>query len=185
MATKERTTRETVRSAVVDRIPPQALDAEVAVVGAMLLDTAAVGAVSEILDESAFYKGAHKRIFRAVIDLFSKEEAVDLVTVTQELKRQKVLDDVGGAAYLSQVLGSVATTANVRYHAKIVLEKAILRRLISVSTEVVQEAYDASGDAADILDRAEQVIFEIAQTRVHRDFVPMREILKHLSLIHI
>jgi replicative DNA helicase len=144
MATKERTTRETVRSAVVDRIPPQALDAEVAVVGAMLLDTAAVGAVSEILDESAFYKGAHKRIFRAIIDLFSKEEAVDLVTVTQELKRQKVLDDVGGAAYLSQVLGSVATTA-----------------------------------AADILDRAEQVIFEIAQTRVHRDFVPMREILKH------
>ena len=179
MATKERTTRETVRSAVVDRIPPQALDAEVAVVGAMLLDTTAVGAVSEILDDSAFYKGAHKKTFRAIIDLFSKEEAVDLVTVTQELKRQKALDDVGGAAYLSQVLGSVATTANVRHHAKIVLEKAILRRLISVSTEVVQEAYDASGDAADILDRAEQVIFEIAQTRVHRDFVPMREILKH------
>jgi len=179
MATKERTTRETVRAAVVDRIPPQALDAEVAVVGAMLLDTAAVGAVSEILDESAFYKGAHKRIFRAVIDLFSKEEAVDLVTVTQELKRQKVLDEVGGAAYLSQVLGSVATTANVRHHAKIVLEKAILRRLISVATEVVQEAYDAGGEAADILDRAEHVIFEIAQARVHRDFVPMREILKH------
>ena len=176
MATKEKTTRETVRSAVADRIPPQALDAEVAVIGAMLLDTAAVGAVSEILDDTAFYKGAHKKIFRAVIDLFSKEEAVDLVTVTQELKRQKVLDDVGGAAYLSQVLGSVATTANVRHHAKIVLEKAILRRLINVATEVVQEAYDAGGEAAD---RAEHVIFEIAQARVHRDFVPMREILKH------
>jgi replicative DNA helicase len=168
-----------VRAAVADRIPPQAIDAEVAVIGAMLLDTAAVGAVSEILEESAFYKGAHKRIFRAIIDLFSKEEAVDLVTVTQELKRQKVLDDVGGAAYLSQVLGSVATTANVRHHAKIVLEKAILRRLINVATEVVQEAYDAGGDAAEILDRAEHVIFEIAQARVHRDFVPMREILKH------
>ena len=179
MATKEKTSRETVRAAVVDRIPPQALDAEVAVIGAMLLDTAAVGAVSEILDDTAFYKGAHKRIFRAVIDLFSKEEAVDLVTVTQELKRQKVLDDVGGAAYLSQVLGSVATTANVRHHAKIVLEKAILRRLISVATEVVQEAYDAGGEASEILDRAEHVIFEIAQARVHRDFVPMREILKH------
>jgi len=179
MATKERTSRETVRAAVVDRIPPQAIEAEVAVIGAMLLDTSAVGAVSEILDDTAFYKGAHKRIFRAVIDLFSKEEAVDLVTVTQELKRQKVLDDVGGAAYLSQVLGSVATTANVRHHAKIVLEKAILRRLISVATEVVQEAYDAGGEAADILDRAEHVIFEIAQARVHRDFVPMREILKH------
>ncbi len=179
MATKERTTRETVRAAVADRIPPQAIDAEIAVIGAMLLDTSAVGAVSEILDDTAFYKGAHKKIFRAVIDLFSKEEAVDLVTVTQELKRQKVLDDVGGAAYLSQVLGSVATTANVRHHAKIVLEKAVLRRLISVATEVVQEAYDAGGEAADILDRAEHVIFEIAQARIHRDFVPMREILKH------
>ena len=179
MATKERTTRETVRAAVADRIPPQAIDAEVAVIGAMLLDMAAVGAVSEILDDTAFYKGAHKRIFRAIIELFSKEEAVDLVTVTQELKRQKVLDDVGGAAYLSQVLGSVATTANVRHHAKIVLEKAVLRRLISVATEVVQEAYDEGGEAADILDRAEHVIFEIAQARIHRDFVPMREILKH------
>ena len=101
MATKERTTRETVRSAVADRIPPQAIDAEVAVIGAMLLDTSAVGAVSEILDDTAFYKGAHRKIFRAVIDLFSKEDAVDLVTVTQELKRKKELDDVGGAAYLS------------------------------------------------------------------------------------
>jgi len=179
MATAERTTRETVRAAIADRIPPQALDAEVAVVGAMLLDTSAVGAVSEVLDESAFYKGAHRKIFRAVVDLFGKDEAVDLVTVTQELKRRKELDDVGGAAYLSQVLGSVATTANVRHHAKIVLEKAILRRLISVATEVVQEAYDVSGDASEILDRAEHSIFEIAQARVHRDFVPMREILKH------
>jgi replicative DNA helicase len=179
MATAERTTRDTVRAALTDRIPPQALDAEVAVIGAMLLDTSAIGAVSEVLDESAFYKGAHKKIFRTVVDLFGKDEAVDLVTVTQELKRRKELDDVGGAAYLSQVLGSVATTANVRHHAKIVLEKAILRRLISVATEVVQEAFDVSGDASEILDRAEHAIFEIAQARVHRDFVPMREILKH------
>ncbi len=111
--------------------------------------------------------------------LFARDEAVDLVTVTQELKKRKELDDVGGAAYLSQVLGSVATTANVRHHAKIVLEKSVLRRLITVATEVVQEAFDAGGEASDILDRAEHMIFEIAQSRIRRDFVPMREILKH------
>ncbi|MBN2564353.1 MAG: replicative DNA helicase [Candidatus Eisenbacteria bacterium] len=189
MATREKTTRErsagetaprgAVREIIADRIPPQAVDAEVAVIGAMLLEDSAVGPVTEILDEQAFYRGAHRKIFRAIVDLFSREEAIDLVTVTQELKKGKLLDDVGGAAYLSQVLGSVATTANVRHHAKIVLEKAVLRKLINVATEVVQEAYDAGGDAAEILDRAEHTIFEIAQSRVRRDFVPMREILKH------
>ena len=179
MATKEKTAMQAVREVAPDRIPPQAVEAEIAVLGSLLMDISAVGAVSEILDEQCFYRGAHKKVFRAILDLFSKDEAVDLVTVTQELKRRKELDDVGGAAYLSKLLGSVATTANVRHHAKIVLEKSILRRLINVATEVVQEAYDAGGDASEILDRAEHVIFEIAQARVHRDFVPMREILKH------
>jgi replicative DNA helicase len=162
-----------------DRIPPQALEAEAAVLGAMLLDKSAVGIVTEFLDEQSFYKGAHRKLFSALVDLFARDEAIDLVTVTQELKSRKALDDVGGAAYLSTILGSVATTANVRHHAKIVLEKAVLRRLINVATEVVQEAFDASGNASDILDRAEHLIFEIAQSRVRRDFVPMREILKH------
>jgi replicative DNA helicase len=161
------------------RVPPQAVEAEVAVLGAMLLDAAAIGVAAELLDEHSFYRGAHRKIFRAVMDLFARDEAVDLVTVTQELKRTKELDDVGGAAYLSTVIGSVATTANVRYHAKIVLEKAVLRRLINVATEGAQEAYDSGGEAGDILDRAEHMIFEIAQAKVRRDFVPMREILKH------
>jgi replicative DNA helicase len=160
------------------RVPPQAVEAEVAVLGAMLLDSAAIGVAAELLDESSFYRGAHRKIFRAIMDLFARDEAVDLVTLTQELKRTKDLDDVGGAAYLSTVIGSVATTANVRYHAKIVLEKALLRRLINVATEVAQEAYDSGGEAGDILDRAEHMIFEIAQAKVRRDFVPMREILK-------
>ena len=143
------------------------------------IDSAAIGVAAELLDEQSFYRGAHRKIFRAIMDLFARDEAADLVTVTQELKRRKELDDVGGAAYLSSVLGSVATTANVRYHAKIVLEKAVLRRLINVATEVAEEAYDSSGEAGDILDRAEHMIFEIAQAKVRRDFVPMREILKH------
>jgi replicative DNA helicase len=160
------------------RIPPQAVEAEVAVLGAMLLDRGAIGAAAELLDEQAFYRGAHRKIFRAITDLFSRDEAVDLVTLTQELKKRKELDDVGGAAYLSSLLGSVATAANVRHHAKIVLEKAVLRRLINVAGEVSQEAYDSGGAADEILDRAEHMIFEIAQSRVKRDFVPMREILK-------
>jgi replicative DNA helicase len=160
------------------RVPPQAVEAEVAVLGAMMLDRGAIGAAAELLDEQAFYRGAHRRIFRAITELFSRDEAVDLVTLTQELKKRKELDDVGGAAYLSSVLGSVATAANVRHHAKIVLEKAVLRRLINVAGEVSQEAYDSAGAADEILDRAEHMIFEIAQSRVKRDFVPMREILK-------
>jgi replicative DNA helicase len=176
------TTRETTQMSEAPpagRVPPQAVDAEVAVLGAMLLDSAAIGVAAELLDETSFYRGPHRKIFRAVMGLFAKDEAVDLVTLTQELKRTKDLDDVGGAAYLSTVIGSVATTANVRYHAKIVLEKAVLRRLINVATEITQEAYDSGGEAGDILDRAEHMIFEIAQAKVRRDFVPMREILKH------
>ncbi len=179
MATAEKTATRRAAAIAADRVPPQATDAEVAVLGAMLLDTSAVGAVTELLDDQSFYKGAHRKMFNAIVGLFARDEAVDLVTVTQELKKRKELDDIGGAAYLSQVLGSVATTANVRHHAKIVLEKSVLRRLINVATEVVQEAYDASGEARVILDRAEHMIFEIAQSRVRRDFVPMREILKH------
>jgi replicative DNA helicase len=178
MATTKEATPMT-EAAPAGRVPPQAVEAEVAVLGAMLLDSAAIGVAAELLDETSFYRGAHRKIFRAVMDLFARDEAVDLVTVTQELKRTKDLDDVGGAAYLSTVIGSVATTANVRYHAKIVLEKALLRRLINVATEVAQEAYDSGGEAGDILDRAEHMIFEIAQAKVRRDFVPMREILKH------
>ena len=162
-----------------DRVPPQAHEAEIAVLGAMMLDMEAIGAGAELLTAESFYRDSHRKIFRAIMELFSKSEAVDLVTLTQELKRKKELDDVGGAAYLSTILGSVPTAANVRYHAKIVLEKAVLRRLITTATEVVQEAYDAGGDAAEILDRAENMIFDISQSRVRRDFMPMREILKH------
>ena len=176
--TKEMAAQATVK-APPGRVPPQAVDAEVAVLGAMMLDNSAVGVAAELLDEQVFYRMAHRKIFNAIMSLFARDEAVDLVTVTQELKKKKNLDDVGGAAYLSTVLGSVATTANVRYHAKIVLEKSVLRRLITVATEIAQEAYDMGGEAGDILDRAEHMIFEIAESRVRRDFVPMREILKH------
>jgi len=179
MATIEERTASAVAPPPGGKLPPQAVEVEVAVLGAMLLDKTAVGIVLEFLDESSFYRPAHRKIFSAIKQLYAKDEAVDLVTVTQELKKSKNLDDVGGAAYLSTVLGSVATTANVRYHAKIVLEKAVLRRLITVATEVAQEAYDTAGDAGDILDRAEHMIFEIAEARIRRDFVPMRDLLKH------
>jgi replicative DNA helicase len=179
MATTKEMASQTTAKAPAGRVPPQALEAEVAVLGAMMLDTSAVGVAAELLDEQAFYRPAHRKIFSAIMSIFARDEAVDLVTVTQELKKRKDLDDAGGAAYLSTVLGSVATTANIRYHAKIVLEKSVLRRLITISTEIAHEAYDSGGEAGDILDRAEHMIFEIAESRVRRDFVPMREILKH------
>ncbi|MFH1502595.1 MAG: replicative DNA helicase [Candidatus Eisenbacteria bacterium] len=179
MATTREMTPKAAPELPAGRVPPQAVEVEVAVLGAMMLDKTAVGIVTEILDVQAFYRTAHRKIFAAIMRLFARDEAVDLVTVTQELKKTKDLDDVGGAAYLTTVLGSVATTANIRYHAKIVLEKSVLRKLITVASEIAQEAFDTGGEAGDILDRAEHMIFEIAQARVRRDFVPMREILKH------
>ncbi|MCK4512736.1 hypothetical protein KAW64_13410, partial [bacterium] len=122
MATLRKTTESAGLVRAGDRIPPQAHEAEVAVLGAMMLDEEAIGAGAELLTSESFYTDAHRKIFAAVMDLFSKSEAVDLVTLTQALKRRKHLDDIGGAAYLSTLLGSVATAANVRYHAKIVLE---------------------------------------------------------------
>lgn len=160
------------------RVPPQALEAECAVLGAMLLDGRAISRALEILDESSFYRPAHRRIFSALITLWErKEDAIDAVALSEELRRLKEFDSVGGATYLAGLLDSVATTANVEYHAKIVQEKAILRKLIEVSTEIASGAYDAREDAADLLDRAERAMFSISDARVRKGFIQVRELI--------
>ncbi len=161
-----------------ERIPPQALEAEKSVLGSMLLEQDAISRVLEILDESRFYKDAHRRIFRAVVGLYERNEGVDLITLTEELRKRGELEGVGGQAYLSTLFDYVGTAAHVEHHGKIVRDKAILRKLIAVSTEIASKCYEAKDDPATMLDEAEAQIFSISGQRLRPGFVPMKELLK-------
>ncbi|MBL7074787.1 replicative DNA helicase [candidate division KSB1 bacterium] len=160
-----------------ERVPPQAVEVEQAVLGAMLIESEAIGKVVEILDETAFYREGHRKIFRAVVSLYERNEAVDLVTMSEELKKRKQLDDLGGSYYLTELVQRVSSAANVEYHARIVLEKSLLRKLITVSTQITSEGYEAQESAFDLLDRAEQMIFGLSDTRHRRGFMALDPIL--------
>ncbi len=159
------------------RLPPQALDAERSVLGSMLLSRDAIAAAIQNLEESVFYREAHRKIWRAIIELFDRNEAVDMVTLVEELKRRKELEAVGGVTYLTTLDQFVATAANVEHYCKIVHEKAVLRRLIDVGTGIVGEAFDGREDAADLLDRAEQAIFAISDEQLRTGFQAMRQLV--------
>jgi replicative DNA helicase len=155
------------------RVPPQAVDVEMAVLGAMLLEKGAIAKVIEILDDSAFYKPAHQRILAAMIALFERSEPVDLITLIEELRRRGELEKVGGEYYLTELTTRITTAANVEYHAHIVLEKALMRQLIASSSEVASRAYSETEDALDLLDEAEQKVFQISEQRMKKSFVSM------------
>jgi len=159
------------------RIPPQSLDAERSVLGAMLLSRDAIAASIQHLDERAFYRETHRKIWRSMVGLFDRNEAVDLVTLVEDLKRRKELEAIGGATYLTSLDQFVATAANVEHYCKIVNEKATLRRLIDVGTEIVGECYDQRKEPAALLDRAEQAIFAISDDRLRTGFHPMRQLV--------
>ena len=161
-----------------DRIPPQNLEAEISVLGAVLQDPGALLKAMEVLRPEDFYKEAHRKIFRACVELFERNEPVDLVTLANELMRRKQLDEVGGASQLSALVDAVPTAANVTYHARVVKDKAVLNALIEKATAVVSKAYSDSEDTDQLLDWAEQQIFEISQDKVSRSFAPVKSILK-------
>jgi replicative DNA helicase len=170
------------------RVPPQAVDVEMAVLGAMLLDKGAIAKAIEILDDSSFYKPAHQRIFAGMVALFEKSEPVDLITLVEELRRRAELEKIGGEYYLTDLTTKVTTAANVEYHAHIVLEKALMRQLISSSAEVVGRAYSETEDALELLDEAEQKIFQISEQRMKKSFVSMNtavhQTMEMLESIH-
>ena len=149
-----------------------------AVLGSMLLDREATGLAIELLDASCFYKDAHKKIYSAIIKLFDENKAVDLVTVLEELKKTNALDDAGGPAYLANIASSVPTAANITHYAKIVKEKNILRNLINAATQIVFECYNTSQDADNLVDKAEQIIFDIASKKVESRSVPLRDVIR-------
>jgi len=143
------------------------------VLGAMLLEKGALAKAIEILDESCFYKPAHQRIFEAMTALFERSEPVDLITLIDELRRRAELEKVGGEFYLTELTTKVTSAANVEFHAHIVLEKALMRQLIVSSSDVISRAYNETEDALDLLDEAEQKIFQISEQRMKKSFVTM------------
>lgn len=157
-------------------MPPQAIDAEVSVLGSMLIESAAVNVAIEILEENAFYKEAHRKIFSAAAALSERNQPVDILTVSTELEKRKQLEAVGGHYYLTELSQRVPSAANIDHYCRIVLDKALLRRLITVSTEVQAECYDASEDADNLIDRAEQKIFSLSERRVRRDFLHIKNV---------
>ncbi len=159
------------------RLPPQALDAERSVLGSMLLSRDAIASAIQNLDEHAFYREAHRKIWRAILELFDRSEAVDMVTLVEALNRRKELEAVGGVTYLTTLDQFVATAGNIDHYCRIVREKSILRRLIEVGTGIVGEAYEGREDPSNLLDRAEQSIFAISDERLRTGFLPMRQLV--------
>jgi replicative DNA helicase len=151
------------------KLPPQAIELEEAVLGALMLEKEALTSVIDILREDAFYKESHKKIFAAIKRLFERSEPIDILTVTNELKKNDDLEMVGGAYYISQLTSKIASSANIEYHARIVLQKYIQRELISFSAETIQNSYDDSTDVFELLDTAEKRLFAIADENIKKD----------------
>jgi replicative DNA helicase len=165
------------RDAYAERQPPYAPEAEQAVLAAMLMDPDAVMRAAEYVDDTMFYREGHRRIFRAMISLTERGDAIDPLTLADELARRAELEASGGREYIGWLMDAVPTSANVEYHAKIVREKATLRRLIEISTGIVTEAFEAQMPASQLLDDAESKIFQISQSQGGKGFTRIKELL--------
>lgn len=159
------------------RIPPQNIEAEQSVLGAILLDKEVLSNVTEIISSKDFYRDDHKEIFEAIMELYEKAEPIDLITVSERLKLRGTLDSVGGLEYLTELANIVPTTENTKHYAKIVEEKSILRNLIKVSSSIVNMGYEASEEVTYVLDKAEKGIFDLLQKRNTQGFVPIKDVL--------
>lgn len=160
------------------KLIPQNIEAEQFVLGSILLENDALLKTLEILDVSCFYRESHRKVFSAILELFERNEPIDLLTLTERLKKNNHLEEVGGATYLATLMNMVPTAANVRHHAKIAREKALLRKLINVATEIVSQSYEDTQDVDELLDLAEQKIFEIAEYRISESFTDISKVLK-------
>lgn len=164
---------------LLEKIPPQSRDAEVSVLGAMLFEEEAMFKALELLRADFFYEENHRQIFDAIKELFERSSPIDLVTVSEELRKKSVLEKMGGASYLTQLTASVPTAAHVEHYAHIVKEKAILRSLIKNSTSIVQKCFEGDTEVALVLDQAERMIFDISQHRVEGKAVAVKDIIHH------
>jgi replicative DNA helicase len=168
MATIEETLR---------RVPPQSLEAEESVLGGILIDNTTLDRILDVIRPQDFYRGAHRKVFGAILDLTERNEPVDLITLSEVLKARGELADVGGAAYLAELAERVPTAANALHYARIVRDRAVLRELIGAATEIATRGYESGGDVAELLDRAEQTIFAIAERQVRSSFSRLADVL--------
>ncbi|EEI72437.1 MAG: replicative DNA helicase [Lentilactobacillus hilgardii] len=162
---------------LVNQVPPQNIEAEKAVLGSIFLSTDALIDAMEYLDPNDFYKHSHQIIFQAMVKLNDDDQAVDGITVTDTLKDQNNLDDVGGYQYITELANAVPTAANVTYYAKIVKDKAILRRLIQTATNIVTDGYNTDEDVTTVLDNAERDIMNVAEDRNQSGFKAIKDVL--------
>nr|WP_026476787.1 replicative DNA helicase [Alkaliphilus transvaalensis] len=159
------------------KVPPHSIEAEQSVLGSMLLDREAILIALEVLNPDDFYKKAHEEIFEAIFNLFNKNEPVDLITITEELKSRGTLDAIGGITYLTSLSSAVFIATNVRYYAEIVAEKATLRRLINSSEAIINLGYQSDLEVNEILEQAQKSIFDLSQNRSQEGFTPIKEVL--------
>ena len=162
----------------IDRLPPQNVEAEQSIIGAILIDNEALPKALEIIGIDDFYKTSHRKIFRSMVELFDRNEPIDLITLTDYMKRSDELDAVGGVSYLSSLVNMVPTAANIKYHSKIVREKGLLRSLLSSATEIASKVYEDNLEAEEMVDYAERSIFDISDKRVKASFITLKELIK-------
>ncbi|WP_017258735.1 replicative DNA helicase [Pedobacter arcticus] len=160
------------------KLPPQALDLEEAVLGALMLEKDALSTVIDILKPEVFYKDAHQKIFQAIQTLFTASSPVDILTVCSQLRQQGELEIIGGAFYITELTNRVASAANIEFHARIISQKFIQRELIRISTDIINQSYEDSSDVFELLDYAEKNLFDIAQNNLRRDSRKMDDIIK-------
>lgn len=161
----------------IGRIPPHSVESEQSILGSILLDKDAIITVTETIQPEDFYKEAHKIIYECMLKLNSKNEPIDLITLTEELKKQDALENIGGISYITSLSTIVPTTTNVKYYADIVKEKSVLRKLIKVSNDILNLGYDKSVKVEDILEQAEKKIFDISQEKSSEDFKSINSVL--------
>jgi len=163
--------------AAIEKVPPQSIEAEQSTLGSMLIEREATARVEGMLLPADFYREAHQQVFNAITDLFERGEPADLLTITEELRQRGALDRVGGAQYLTSLIEMVPTAANVEYYAQIVKERSILRQLIYAGTSIASQAYEEGARVEEVMNKAEELVFQVAHQRMSQDFQPLQSIL--------
>ena len=159
------------------KLPPQAVDLEEAVLGAIMLEKDALASIIDIIKPEAFYKESHQIIFSAITRLFAKTEPIDILTVTNELKFSNELDSAGGPFYIAQLTNRVASAANTEFHTRIIIQKFIQRELIRISSEIIRDAYEDTTDVFNLLDKAENELFSVGETNLRRNYTDMQSLI--------
>jgi replicative DNA helicase len=179
-AEKKRISRKAVTTPINEhgKLPPQAVDLEEAVLGAVMIENKAVNEVIDLLRPEMFYKESHQRIFSAVQQLFNKSEPIDMLTVANELKSTSELDIIGGPYFITQLTNKVASAANINFHARIIVQKYIQRELISISSDIIKDAYEDTTDVFELLDKAEQNLFGVSESNLRRGTEEMSSLIR-------